>query len=87
MIPVMVEEEQTPDRGSRVLLVAVMLCLIIVAHVFMWFSDMPRDLKIVFTVLNAAGWTIVLAPILLVDRWLATIQAGAPEEEAEGQSL
>ncbi len=86
MIPVMVEKEQTPDRGSRVLLVVVMLCLIIVAHVFMWLSDMPRDLKIVFTVLNAAGWTIVLAPILLVDRWLASIQAGSPEDEAEGQN-
>ncbi|WP_299673599.1 hypothetical protein [uncultured Roseobacter sp.] len=82
----MVEKDQTPDRGSRVLLVAVMLCLIIVAHVFMWFSDMPRDLKIVFTVLNAAGWTIVLAPILLVDRWLATIQSGNTDEDPEVQS-
>ncbi len=86
MIPAMVEKDQTPDRGSRVLLVAVMLCLIIVAHVFMWFSDMPRDLKIVFTVLNAAGWTIVLAPILLVDRWLATIQSGNTDEDPEVQS-
>lgn len=84
MIPAMVEKEQTPDRGSRVLLVTIMVCLIIVAHVFMWLSDMPRDLKIVFTVLNAAGWTIVLAPILLVDRWLAALQA--TEEEVEGQN-
>ncbi|WP_187428182.1 phenylalanyl-tRNA synthetase subunit beta [Roseobacter fucihabitans] len=52
-----------------------MVCLIVVAHVFMWLSDMPRDLKIAFTVLNAAGWTIVLAPILLVDRWLASIRS------------
>lgn len=76
----MVEDENTPDRGFRVMLVTVMLCLIIVAHVFMWLSDMPRDLKIVFTILNAAGWTVVLAPILLVDRWLATIQRDNDEE-------
>ncbi|MEM9636272.1 MAG: phenylalanyl-tRNA synthetase subunit beta [Pseudomonadota bacterium] len=76
----MVEEENTPDRGFRIMLVAVMLCLIIVAHVFMWLSDMPRDLKIVFTVLNAAGWTVVLAPILLVDRWLGAIQHKADED-------
>lgn len=52
-----------------------MVCFIIVAHIFMWLSDMPRDMKITFTVLNAAGWTIVLAPILLVDRWLDAIRA------------
>lgn len=68
------EDEDTPDLGSRAVLVAVMACLIVVAHIFMWLSDMPRDLKIAFTVLNAAGWTLVLAPILLVDRWLDAIR-------------
>lgn len=62
------------------MLVVVMLGLIIVAHVFMWLSNMPHDLKIVFTVLNAAGWTVVLAPILLVDRWLAAIQRRGEED-------
>ncbi|WP_299963140.1 hypothetical protein [uncultured Roseobacter sp.] len=77
-------EDDAPDKGFRILLVTVMLCLIFVAHVFMWLSDMPRDLKIVFTVLNVLGWTIVLAPILLVDRWLASLRrrnAEDPEEE------
>ncbi|MEP2654660.1 MAG: hypothetical protein ABJH07_02705 [Sedimentitalea sp.] len=82
----MVENDPTPDRGFRVLLVAVMLVLIIVAHFFMWFSNMPPDLKIVFTVLNVAGWTIVLAPILLVDRWLAAVQHRVSQDEADSQS-
>lgn len=70
------EKDKKASRfTSRLVLVAVMVCFIIVAHIFMWLSDMPRDMKITFTVLNAAGWTIVLAPILLVDRWLDAIRA------------
>ena len=63
------EDQEGFEQGSRAVLVAVMVCLIAVAHIFMWFSDMPRDLKIAFTILNVTGWTIVLTPILLVDRW------------------
>ncbi|WVX47250.1 hypothetical protein ROLI_003170 [Roseobacter fucihabitans] len=69
------DDQDNSGLGSRAILVGIMVCLIVVAHVFMWLSDMPRDLKIAFTVLNAAGWTIVLAPILLVDRWLASIRS------------
>lgn len=58
----------------RVYLVIVLVCMIVVAHVFLWRSDAPRYLKLTFTILNAVGWTIVLAPILLIDRWLAAIQ-------------
>ncbi|MFK7879832.1 phenylalanyl-tRNA synthetase subunit beta [Roseobacter sp.] len=68
------DEEYNPEFSSRAVLVAVMVCLIVVAHVFMWFSDMPQDLKITFTILNIVGWTIVLMPILLVDKWLNAIQ-------------
>ncbi|MEQ3708089.1 MAG: hypothetical protein ABNH38_07090 [Tateyamaria sp.] len=31
---------------------------------------MPGHLKLTFTILNAMGWTIVLAPIMLINRWL-----------------
>lgn len=51
-------------------LVAGMVCLICVAHVFLWRSDMPPELKMTFTMLNALGWSVVLVPILFVDRWL-----------------
>jgi hypothetical protein len=42
----------------------------IIAHIFLWRSDMPGHLKLTFTILNAMGWTIVLAPIMLINRWL-----------------
>lgn len=56
------------------MLVAAMVALIVVAHVFLWLSDMEPGLKLTFTILNAIGWTIVLAPILLIDRWLEAIK-------------
>lgn len=55
-------------------IVALLVVCIVVAHVFLWRSDMPFHLKIIFTVINATGWTIVLAPIFLVDRWLKSIE-------------
>ncbi|MEL6464725.1 MAG: phenylalanyl-tRNA synthetase subunit beta [Pseudomonadota bacterium] len=58
----------------RVYLVIALVTLIVIAHIFLWRSDMPVHLKLTFTILNAAGWTIVLAPILLIDRWLDAIQ-------------
>ena len=55
-------------------LVVLLVGLILLAHVFLWRSAMPVEMKLVFTILNAVGWTIVLAPILLVDRWLEAIR-------------
>ena len=59
----------------RVYLVLALVILIVIAHVFLWRSDMPGHLKLTFTILNAIGWTIVLAPILLIDRWLDAIKS------------
>lgn len=64
------ESEYTPELNSRKALVSTMVFLIVVAHVFMWFSDMPYNLKLTFTVLNAVGWTLVLAPLLLLEKLL-----------------
>jgi len=58
----------------RVWLVVTMVALIGIAHIFLWRSEMPAHLKLTFTILNIAGWTIVLAPILLIDRWLEAVQ-------------
>ncbi|WP_415401442.1 phenylalanyl-tRNA synthetase subunit beta [Tateyamaria sp. SN3-11] len=55
-------------------IVLTLATVIVVAHIFLWRSDMDTGLKLTFTVLNAAGWTIVLAPILLIDRWLEAIK-------------
>jgi hypothetical protein len=57
------------------LIVLTMIALIVVAHVFLWLSDMPLGQKAMWTALNALGWAIVFAPIFLVDRWLASVQA------------
>ncbi|WP_299147077.1 phenylalanyl-tRNA synthetase subunit beta [uncultured Tateyamaria sp.] len=58
----------------KIYLVAAMVVLILIAHVFLWRSDMARGLKITFTVINVAGWMIILAPIFLIDRWLDAVK-------------
>jgi hypothetical protein len=55
-------------------LVAGLVTLIVVAHVFMWRSEMPYEAKLTFTVINTVAWTLILAPILLIDRWLNAVQ-------------
>ncbi len=60
---------------KRAYLVAGLVVLIVLAHVALWLSDRPFEMKLTFTVLNAIGWTVVLAPILLVDRWLEAIRS------------
>lgn len=59
----------------RVILLSVMVFFIVVAHIFLWLSDMATPLKILFTAINALAWTVVLAPILLIDKWLETIKS------------
>jgi hypothetical protein len=56
------------------IIVAFMIAAIVVAHVFLWRSDMAAEFKVVFTTINAVAWTIVLAPIFLVGRWLETVE-------------
>ncbi|MEL7099792.1 MAG: hypothetical protein AAGM84_13255 [Pseudomonadota bacterium] len=60
---------------GRIILVGVLVTFIVIAHVFLWRSDMAPHFKLTFTILNAIGWTIVLAPILLIDRWLDAIKS------------
>lgn len=59
---------------STKLILAGLVCLIFVAHVFMWRSDMDPTMKVVFTIINFTGWTIVLAPIILVNKWMKTVE-------------
>ena len=58
----------------KIILVSAMVTLIVIAHVFLWRSEMDTGLKLTFTVLNAIGWSIVLVPILFIDRWLEAIK-------------
>ena len=53
------------------LYVILLLILIIGAHIAMWMSDMPRDLALRLTLINAAGWAVILIPVWLVGKWAA----------------
>ena len=58
----------------RGVLVLILVTLIIIAHIFLWRSDMTFGLKLTFTILNAIGWSIVILPILFIDKWLDAIK-------------
>ncbi|WP_415922073.1 phenylalanyl-tRNA synthetase subunit beta [Tateyamaria sp. SN6-1] len=58
----------------RLALVLALVTLIVIAHVFLWRSEMVFGLKLTFTILNAIGWAIVLLPILFIDKWLDAIK-------------
>ena len=55
------------------LAVLALAVLIVVAHAFLWRSDMPQDAKLRLTLLNAAGWGVVLLPALAVNLWLGAV--------------
>ena len=59
---------------TRVHLVLGLAAVIVLAHVALWLADQPIGMKVTFTAINAVGWTIVLAPILMVDRWLEAMR-------------
>ena len=46
-----------------------LIMLIVGAHIAMWTSDMPQSLAFKLTVLNAAGWAVVLLPAWAVSKW------------------
>jgi preprotein translocase subunit SecF len=58
-----------------------LLTLIIGGHIAMWTSDMPKDLALKLTLINAAGWAVVLIPAIGVAMWAkARRSKPAPEE-------
>ena len=62
-------------RRGHGLILLVLVTAIVVAHVFLWLSPSMRwQTKLAYTLLNAAGWTVVLAPIWLVSRWLSAVE-------------
>ncbi|SFS21892.1 phenylalanyl-tRNA synthetase subunit beta [Yoonia litorea] len=48
-----------------------LITFIILAHIAMWTSDMPRDLALKLTLINATGWGVILGGVWLVGRWAA----------------
>jgi len=59
---------------------ALLLTLIIGGHIAMWTSNMPKDLALKLTLINAAGWAVVLLPAYGVAMWAkAQRPKAAPE--------
>ena len=54
--------------------VTILILVIVGAHIAMWTSDMPRDLALRLTLINAAGWAVILIPAWLVSKWAAAHQ-------------
>lgn len=54
---------------------ALLLILIIAAHIALWLSDTPFDAKLRLTLLNAAVWAVILLPAVGVMLWLRTVKA------------
>ncbi len=52
-----------------------LISLIIIGHIAMWTSDMPRDLALRLTLINAAGWAVILLPAWAVSKWAAAHQS------------
>ena len=59
-----------PKLRRSTWIVLALVALIVTAHVFLWRSDMPTGQKAMWTALNTLAWTIILAPVFLVERWL-----------------
>ncbi|MFN3644648.1 MAG: phenylalanyl-tRNA synthetase subunit beta [Gemmobacter sp.] len=57
-------------RTRTMLGLGALAALVIGAHVALWLSpDMPGEMKLRLTLLNAAGWAVVLIPALAVSMW------------------
>jgi hypothetical protein len=63
-----------PKLRRSTYIVLSLVTLIVIAHVFLWLSDMPTGQKLMWTALNTVAWTIILAPVFLVDRWLDALR-------------
>lgn len=53
---------------------ALLLTLIVAAHVALWHSDAPQDVKLRLTLINAAAWAVILLPAIGVGLWLKALQ-------------
>lgn len=67
------------------LAVLALLLLIIVAHVGLWRSpDVPRDVALRLTAINALAWAVILLPAWGVSRWLKAREAESADRRADG---
>lgn len=67
----------TQNRIALILLAT----LIIGGHIAMWTSNMPKDLALKLTLINAAGWAIILLPAYGVAMWARAQRPNAAPED------
>jgi hypothetical protein len=72
-----------PKLRRSTYIVLSLVTLIVIAHVFLWLSDMPTGQKLMWTALNTVAWTIILAPVFLVDRWLDAMRERSRADDPE----
>ncbi|MEL6682728.1 MAG: phenylalanyl-tRNA synthetase subunit beta [Pseudomonadota bacterium] len=57
--------------------ITVLLLIFFGAHIALWTSDMPRDVALKLTGLNAAAWAVILVPAWAVGKWAAAHKKGS----------
>jgi hypothetical protein len=66
-------------RRRTAIALTCLLTLIVLAHIGLWRSDrVPDEVKLRLTLINAAGWAIVLLPAWGVSLWLRARQRRDP---------
>ena len=66
------------------LLLAVLLTLIIAAHIGLWRDpDMTYEAKRNWTAINALSWAVIILPLFAVNQWLKTHSKAKPRKPDE----
>lgn len=53
-----------------------LVVFVVGGHVALWLSDTPRDVALRLTLINAAGWAVILLPAYGVSQWLKAREGG-----------
>ena len=59
--------------------IAVLVALIVAAHLALWASDAPHDTKLRLTLLNGLAWAVIILPAIGVRLWLAARLRGGDQ--------
>ncbi len=51
--------------------ITILILAVVLGHIAMWTSDMPRELALKLTLINALGWAVVILPAYGVAKWAA----------------
>ena len=63
--------------------IPLLIAVIIGVHIAMWTSDMPRELALRLTIINALGWMVILVPAWAVSKWAAAHKKAPGKDQSE----